>query len=500
MNRKALIIGLDCAPPELVFDRFLDDLPNIRSLIESGVHGDLNSTIPPITVPAWMCMATGKDPGTLGFYGLRNRVDYSYGPMAIANSSLVKEKTIWDILSSAGKKVILVGVPQTYPPKPVNGCLVTSFLTPDNSSNYTYPEELKAEVETVSDGYVLDVRNFRTDNKAELLEQIYEMTRKRFLVTRHLMQTRPWDFVMHVVMGTDRIHHGFWRFLDETHRKHDPNSPFKNAIRDYYRYLDKEIGELISLGDSETAVLLVSDHGAKRIDGGICVNEWLIREGYLALKSYPGKPVQLEDAEVDWENTRAWGAGGYYARIFLNVSGREPLGTILPEDVESVQTELAEKLSSIPDSDGNPLDTKVYKPLDVYQTVSGIPPDLIVHFGDLNWRSIGTVGGNEIHTLENDTGPDDANHAQQGIFVLRDGKHIETARRAGMDIKDVAPTLLGLMGQRIPTDMQGTSVILDSDSYASVILDNTQADEPEDVYSEEEKKLLEDRLKSLGYL
>ena len=143
--RKVLVIGLDCASPELIFQRFRDDMPTIGNLIETGIFGNLKSTIPPITIPAWMSMVTGKDPGTLGFYGLRNRTDYSYSHLSIANSSLVHDDTVWDIISAAGKKVILVGVPQTYPPQPVNGCLIASFLTPSNNSPYTYPDSLKAE-------------------------------------------------------------------------------------------------------------------------------------------------------------------------------------------------------------------------------------------------------------------------------------------------------------------------------------------------------------------
>ncbi|MGA1198808.1 MAG: alkaline phosphatase family protein, partial [Candidatus Latescibacterota bacterium] len=128
MSRRVLVIGLDCAPPELIFYRFKNDLPTIRSLVENGLYGPLKSTIPAITVPAWMSMVTSKDPGTLGFYGLRNRANYSYDQMDIANARLVKDDTLWDILSAHDKKVILVGVPQTYPPRPVNGCLISSFL------------------------------------------------------------------------------------------------------------------------------------------------------------------------------------------------------------------------------------------------------------------------------------------------------------------------------------------------------------------------------------
>lgn len=494
--RKVLVIGLDCASPELIFQRFRDDLPTIGNLTQTGIYGNLKSTIPPITIPAWMSMVTGKDPGALGFYGLRNRADYSYNRLSIANSTLVHDDTVWDIISASGKKVILVGVPQTYPPQPVNGCLIASFLTPSNTSPYTYPGSLKAEIERVSDGYIIDVPDFRTDDKARLLREIYTMTEKRFRVTRHLMQTHEWDFCMHVEMGTDRIHHGFWRFLDQTHRKHDPNSEYVNAIRDYYRYLDREIASLIDLAGKDTAILLVSDHGAKRIDGGICINEWLIREGYLTLKKYPQKPIAYEDLEIDWTKTTAWGAGGYYARIFLNVAGREPKGIVPPEQYNALRDELSKKIVEIPDDKGNPLPTQVFKPEDIYSTINNIPPDLIVYFGNLHWRSVGTIGHRDIYTLENDTGPDDANHAQHGIFILKDGAH--TGERYNLEIRDIAPTILGLMDIPIPTDMQGHAIVNAPSTLAPSDAQPPHTDD--EVYTEEEKKALEDRLRALGYL
>ncbi|MDA0748190.1 MAG: alkaline phosphatase family protein [bacterium] len=500
MTPKVLIIGLDCAPPELLFDQFLDDLPNIRALLDGGLHGPLHSTIPPITVPAWMSMVTGKDPGTLGFYGLRNRPDHSYRPMEIANSRLLQDNTLWDILSSAGKNVLVVGVPQTYPPKPVNGCLISSFLTPDNHSTYTHPPDLQPEIERIANGYILDVRNFRTQDRESLLHQIYEMTEKRFRVTRHLMQTRPWDFCMHVEMGTDRIHHAFWRYLDETHRGHEPNSKFRHAIRDYYRYLDQEIGTLIDLAGKDTHILLVSDHGAKRIDGGIRINQWLMQEGYLKLKHTPETPAPLENLEIDWPNTTAWGAGGYYARIFLNISGREPQGRIAPESYNTVLAELSTKLSAIPDSEGRPLETKVYNPREIYRTCNGVPPDLIVHFGDLLWRSVGTVGGSGIHTTGNDTGPDDANHSQHGVFILRSPQMPSGQTRTDLDIRDVAPTVLTLMGLPLPADMQGRSVIHGADPTQPAQIDSTTNAESDAAYTDEEKTEMEDRLRSLGYL
>jgi predicted AlkP superfamily phosphohydrolase/phosphomutase len=114
-------------------------------------------------------MVTSKNPGRLGLYGIRNRLDYSYDKMIFANSLLVKEDTLWDILSRKGKKVTLIGVPQTYPPKPVNGYMITCFLTPDTNSNYTYPESLRDEIRSWVGEYLLDVDNFRTEEKDKLL-------------------------------------------------------------------------------------------------------------------------------------------------------------------------------------------------------------------------------------------------------------------------------------------------------------------------------------------
>jgi predicted AlkP superfamily phosphohydrolase/phosphomutase len=148
-RRRVMVIGLDCAAPELVFDRWLNDLPNLRSLYQQGLHGELRSCDPPITVPAWSVMMSSKSPGRLGVYGFRNRADYSYDRYSIANSLAIKEDRLWEILSREGKRSIVIGVPGTYPPKPLNGTMVTDFLTPDTSCEYTHPPEFKKEIEQV---------------------------------------------------------------------------------------------------------------------------------------------------------------------------------------------------------------------------------------------------------------------------------------------------------------------------------------------------------------
>jgi predicted AlkP superfamily phosphohydrolase/phosphomutase len=451
---KLLVIGLDCAAPQLVFDRWRDELPTLRGLMERGAYGRLQSTHPPITVPAWAAMMSSRDPGELGIYGFRNRQDYSYDGYAIANASAVHVERVWEALAQAGHPVILLGVPQTYPVKPIHGCVVGDFLTPSTKSPYTHPPELKAEVERVSDGYVFDVEDFRTPDKAALLTRVYAKTEKHFKVAKHLITTKPWDFFMLVEMGVDRIHHGFWSYMDPTHPKYQAGNPYEHAIRDYYRYVDREVGELIGLAPADTVVLVVSDHGAKKMDGGICFNEWLMREGYLTLVSQPEQPTPIDKASIDWAKTQAWGDGGYYGRLFLNVQGREPQGTIAPQDYERVRQELIDKIAAIADPQGRPLGSKAYRPQELYRAVNGVPPDLIVYFGDLHWRSVGSVGVGSIYTFDNDTGPDEANHDWHGIFIMNEvgcqlGR-LQPGHQEGLRLYDVGATIRNLFG--LPPD------------------------------------------------
>jgi predicted AlkP superfamily phosphohydrolase/phosphomutase len=455
---KIVVIGLDCAEPSLVFDRFADRLPNLGRLRREGVWGKLRSCDPPITVPAWMSMMSSKDPGTLGYYGFRNRADRSYEKMTTATSLAVKEPLLWDYLGVAGKQVVLIGVPQTYPPRPVNGLIVTDFLTPSVESNYTYPPSLKAEIAGWPDvhPYEFDVSDFRTPDKGKIRDALVRMTDKRFALARRLMTGKPWDFFMMVEMGTDRVHHAFWQFMDPAHHRYEPGNRFESVIADYYEHVDRKIGELLGAVPDGAYVLVVSDHGAQCMEGGVALNEWLVKNGYLVLREPPSAPSRLEGLKIDWAKTTAWGSGGYYGRVFLNVKGREPQGLIAPEDYEATRDRLIDELEALGDPQGRPIGTRVLKPEALYRTVRGVaPPDLFVYFGDLRWRSVGTVGGGAVHTFENDTGPDDANHAPDGLLIAAGPGLTPQGPVEDMQLMDVTPTVLRLFGLDVPAELQG---------------------------------------------
>ncbi|MBI3469591.1 MAG: alkaline phosphatase family protein, partial [Planctomycetes bacterium] len=450
---KILVIGLDCAAPELLLGD--ERLTNFRRLMEAGCYGRLQSVIPPITVPAWMCMATSQDPGSLGVYGFRNRSDYSYGGLQIASSKSIREMAIWDELAREGKRSVVIGVPPGYPPRKVNGIFVSCFLTPDTTKDtYTHPAETKREIERLVGEYPVDVKGFRTDKKDWLKDEIYAMSRKHFDVVRHFLHHAEWDYFQFVEIGLDRMHHGFWKFHDPQHVLHEPGNPYQEVIRDYYQYLDDELGQILEVLSDDTVVLVLSDHGAQRLDGGFCVNEWLVKEGLLVLEEYPKEVTAFGKLSVNWEKTKVWSEGGYYARVFFNVKGREPQGVIEPADYEKFRDEIKAKFEATVDDKGRPLGTLVFKPQEVYKSVRNVAPDLIVHFGGLYWRSIGGVGYPTIHVQENDTGPDDCNHAQFGAFILAAGNSPLRGEIEGAHLLDLAPTLLELGGYAVPPSMQ----------------------------------------------
>ncbi|MBZ5719054.1 MAG: alkaline phosphatase family protein [Acidobacteriia bacterium] len=486
---KICVLGLDCAAPEVIFGD--ERLVNIRRLMDLGVYGRLQSVIPPLTIPAWMCMCTSQDPGSLGVYGFRNRSDHSYDKLGFANSASIKALAIWDQLAREGKKSIVVGVPPNYPPRRINGISIGCFLTPDTVNNdFTHPPAIKAKLTELVGEYPVDVKNFRTDRKDWLKEEIFKMSRKQWRVVRWLLSEQEWDYFHFVDIGLDRMHHGFWNYFDEQHVHFEPGNPYQNAIPDYYLWLDEQIGDALELLDSETIVLVVSDHGAQRLDGGVAINQWLIEQGLLVLKQDPSAPTPFEKLEVDWSKTKVWSEGGYYARVFFNVQGREPQGVIPAADYEAFQTEMKSRLEALPDPKGQPLNSLVFKPKELYQNVRGVAPDLIVHFGGLYWRSIGSVGHAQIHIQENDTGPDGCNHAQYGMFILAAPNCPLTGEYEGARLLDIAPTLLDLAGYEIPETMQGKSLVAGMEK-------KTPSSGPD---QGEAEKIIHDRLAGLGYV
>jgi predicted AlkP superfamily phosphohydrolase/phosphomutase len=416
-------------------------------------------------------MLTGRDPGELGVYGFRNRRSTAYGDLVYASSHHVRFPRVWDYVGAAGGRSIVVGVPQTAPPIPIEGELVAGFdldgAAIKAGTPFTYPRELEKEVEQVVGDYTFDVADFRSVPRETVLEQVYAMTEQRFTLMAHLLSTRPWEFAMLCEIGPDRIHHCFWSDHDPHHPRHDPTSPHRDTVRAYYRFVDTLIARLLDGVGPDTNVLVVSDHGARAMQGGVCVNEVLRDAGWLILRREPTSPTTLVPDLVDWSRTRAWAEGGYYARVFLNVEGREPCGVVPANRKNDSRIELARLFECLALDDRLTLQSQVVWPERAYRRVRGLAPDLLVFFGDLAWRSLGTVGHGRRWLAGNDTGVDEANHAMDGLFILA-GPNISRVGWERASILDVTPTILALMGLPVPDDLAGTSLLVTANVDGSV--------------------------------
>ncbi|MCY3946610.1 MAG: alkaline phosphatase family protein [Anaerolineaceae bacterium] len=456
-RRRLLLVGLDSASPQLAFDSFANDLPALGALRRDGTWGELRSCIPCITVPAWSSMLSGRDPGELGLYGFRQRVEGSYRKQRLADSRSLRHPRAHDLPGAAGRDCLVMGLPQTWPVQPLRGHLVSGPLTPGLDSACTWPAVLRQELRQLAPDYRFDVPDFRAWDRERLLQTLVDMAQQQHRVFGHLLRTKPWDFAMQVHMGLDRVQHVFWSDHDPQHRAHTPGGRWQHALRDFYVMLDDMLGELMKLAGDDCDLLVVSDHGAKRMEGGICVNEWLWRKGWLRLKGEPpgDRLSRLADLEVDWANTRAWAEGGYCGRIWLNVAGREPQGCVATAEAPALLDELVDGLRAIRGPGGRSLPTQVFRPREIYREVAGLAPDLLVYFGDLHWRAVGTLGHGSDWSIENDTGPDGANHAMEGLFVLRGARGRGQGEVQGRQLMDVAPTILKRLGVPRPPGMQG---------------------------------------------
>ncbi len=449
-----VIIGLDSLSPDLLFERFRGELPTFSALGEQGIACALESCVPPITVPAWACMTTGVDPGTLGVYGFHQRHTRDYAPGELVSSLSHDVPTLWQLVGGAGKRSRVLGVPLTYPVRPLRGALVAGCLTPSIDVPYTYPPEVAAEVAQITGGYIIDVPGFRELAPERLLETIATMTARRFWLARAWLERSDWDFFMMVEMGSDRMHHGFLPRFDGAPDSWPDAKLYRDAVRNYYVALDGELAHLLTRVRPDDVLLVVSDHGTQSLLGSLALNDVLIAAGYLVLAQDHAQRGPLDVRHVDWRRTRAWAEGGYVGRIYANVRGREPEGCVDGRDLAGLLAAIEQLFVELPGPAGGPLRTRVVRPETAYAKVRGIAPDLMIYVDDLRYRAAGSVGHERVWLEADDRGRDRANHSQCGVLIMRDGNGVRQPAFAPT-LYDVAPTVLDRLGIAIPPWMSG---------------------------------------------
>jgi predicted AlkP superfamily phosphohydrolase/phosphomutase len=464
---KLILLGLDGCSPEEIY-RHADELPNFKRVMDAGGHGINKSVVPPITPHAWTTVFSGKNPGMFGYWDFNYRTSYTYTEDARVTSMTCKEPRLHNILPEHGLKMGLAGIPVSTPPLyvPNDGFCIADFLTGTTKGNWISPVEMGKEVIEQCGDWIFDAstvdENFRKMEKTKLIRRITDMDAQRFKLFKYLHN--KYDFLAADCMGTDRMGHLFWSDFDPQHVRYKEGSPFKDAYVNHLKFLDKNLGELMStVGDlDKTNILIMSDHNVQRLDGRVNINEWLIEKGYMKLK--PDSKVDIRTPlgklPIDWSKTVAWGTG-YQGQIFLNVKGREKFGIVDPNDYDSTLDEIIEELMDVPDEKGNKIKgTKITKRKDVYKgPYANLAPDLFLFIGAGHWGVNERVGYGSTYSYDTLLGQDDGIHGEDCTFMMAGPSVPHLGEIKGGDLLDIAPTMLDILGVPIPGDFEGKTLI-----------------------------------------
>lgn len=509
---RVLIIGMDGATPTLIIPWAREGkLPNIARLMLKGSYGELLSTIPPITPPAWTSFMTGVNPGKHGIFDFIDRAPGSYNFRYI-NARMRKVPSIWQYLSRLGLRVGVLNVPMTFPPEEVNGFMISGLDAPDERSA-VYPIDLYEELVREVGGFQLDIRhlgNMKTDELREFfLKEVQEVEEQRVRVLNYLQQKYVCDVLMIVFNATDQLQHHFWHYMDPSHPKHDPMGAkrFGGAILKIYNKIDELIGRLLEEIPPRDAVILMSDHGAGPTSKYYLHTNFLLEEidllrfkkkSFLVnitersekfLKSHladsqkkfmskllPSFREKIENysmlGAIDWKYTKAFAVEltGIAPFIWVNTARDFPEGSVWSEK-ERVQI-----LKSIRDAFNNLKDPRdslkigveVFSKDEIYNGPYLFKaPDLIpAAWSDkgFNLKNTPSTRSKNGFCLGIEEGPLisgsewSGTHKIEGFF-LASGKKIRGGNvLKNMKIVDVFPTILSILGFPIPQDIDGTVI------------------------------------------
>jgi predicted AlkP superfamily phosphohydrolase/phosphomutase len=534
-NLKVLVIGLDGATFDLIMPWLKGgELPNLGKIMADGVYGELESVIPPLSAPAWVSFATGKNPGKHGVVSFREYPDKPFKEISseLVNSQSFEDLTLWELLSQAGVKVGVINVPVTYPPPKVNGFLISSFLTPPSSKDFTYPPRLKDEIPDYRicieydklfffSGKRVNIKKYREG----LFEEQCDVSERRTSTALKLLKSWNPEFFMIVYKGTDDMQHFFWDRRD--------------VLLKYYKIVDGMIGRILESINEDTTVIVLSDHGFGPAPTRVFyLNTWLCKLGFLKMKkgfkgsfyriihimgekgkhlvntigiNVPKKAAKkvmkkARDEQIDWKNSLAWGESSGIKGIYILLKDGER-GNKVSKEYEEVERQIIEELQKLVDPEtGEKIVSKVYKKEEIYNGpyLDKIPD--IVFITNPNYAVNNRVG-NKIVDDYSPRNPGGHLVHLNGILIVK-GPYIKKGEKIeGARLIDITPTVLHLLGIPILEDMDGRVL-------KEIFIEGSEPSQREIRYqsppkklrkkkheiSKEESELLKDRLRALGYL
>lgn len=542
---KVFLLGLDGMTLRIVEPYIRANLlPNFKKILKDGAYGILRSTIPPVTGPAWTSLVTGKNPGKHGLYEFRKRNGYK--TKLVTKGTSAYAEPLWKILSRNGKRVMVINVPFTYPPDEVNGIMISGMMTPNISTEFVFPKELKKYLFKIIPDYRIEIYSVRfklTGEKSNLLDMAFKVTKDERKLMNHFLAEWPSDFFFITFVGPDRIQHFMW----------DEILSMTPECVEYYQLLDGILGDILQQID-DGVLFIASDHGFAAVKRVFFINNFFrdlgllqtqenkkperttpnmgdiilrisYRMGLLSLKKYlplrlvnsvkhfiskgtmmgPDADQKIAGIEIDWEKTKVFSSlgGGI---ISINLKGREPKGTVGKEDYEALCKLVERELLSIKDpKTGKNIVKAVFRGDEIYspENKEDGRPDLLVVMND--GYTIHTELGKEILSecivMRRKIA---AAHERDGIFAAY-GSVINN-KRIDADIYDIMPTICYLMGTAIPEDVDGRVLteVIARDFVAKNRIKFMKAGEQkspeENALGEKETQELVKQLKNLGYL
>lgn len=431
------MLGIDGLPFSFLNERMrAGKFPNFQQLLVDGDMARMDSSLPPVSSVAWTSIMTGRNPAGHNIFGF---VDRTLNPFEtfIPTAANRRAKTIWDILGEAGRYCVVMNVPCTYPPSPINGKLISCFLS-SSIEKATWPPQLALTLKRF--GYIIDPDPWkaRRDPPA-FLDDLFTSLERRLEVTMHLMDTEPWDFFATHIMETDRLFHfylGPWQ---------DGHPEFAQRFDDFLDKVDSFVGEIKSRMPDGAHLVILSDHGFCRIKKEVQINYALHEAGLL--KFTVSEPKELAHIAPE---TIAYSL--IPGRVFINLKGREPMGRVEPgADYEKARRDVAETLLSLRDPGGGaPMIEKVLMKEEIYSgDCAASAPDLVAMPFD-GYDLKGALKRDSLTGLSEISGM----HTFNDALLYASGQVIG-ADGGGLSLVDVLPSVLSLFGIAPPASLDG---------------------------------------------
>ena len=528
-RRPLLVVGVDGATFRIIKPLAAGGrLPNIKRLMDAGVHGVLRSTVPAVSPVAWTSFMTGANPIRHRIFDFSGRVPGSYD-FRVNTAKNRACAPLWMNMGKEGLRVLVAGVTMTWPPDQVNGYMVSGLGAPMDSdlASCVWPPEFKDKILDALGGYrtvpEADMRKMtRSDREKErYLTGVFDQIDSRVRLFKRIWSGERLDFSMVFFLDTDGASHYFWKYMDRAHRGFE-ESAYADAIHRVYEKVDEAVGELTAATGGRADIILVSDHGFGPLNRVVFLNNWLAEKGYLRFKdaswlqetfskvgSLAAGRRPRRRREIDWKNTRAF-FNGTVGNIFVNLKGRDPEGTVDAGDYEGLCGEIKAGLENLADPEtGERIAERVYTKAELSGGLEAPQaPDLV-----LTLRSGYDVVGTDIalHDLKDkgevitDSNNWSGTHESEGVFIAC-GKNFKKGHAIeGANIIDMAPTILYALGVSVPRVMDGRPLV---DAFDEGFLESNPVRYSEEGYGEaaasdhgevEESDIM-DKLRNLGYI